>query len=78
MKGGRLGCIRGLNAVERREGERWSESEKQRENERVWGLGLAVLLGRPCVSASSISLPSPHLLLLSRSFSNSIFNEINN
>lgn len=32
---GGAGCIKGLNAVERREGERWSESEKQRENESV-------------------------------------------
>lgn len=77
-EGGRPGCIKGLNAFERREGEKWSEGEKQRENERAWGLGLAVLLGRPCVSASSISLLSPHLLRLSPSFSDSIFNEINN
>lgn len=52
LGGGSPSCIKGLNGVEGREGER------QRERKRVWGLGLAVLLGRPCVSANSISLSS--------------------
>lgn len=77
LGGGSPSRIKGLNGVEGGERGRKTEGERRR----AWGLGLAVLLGRPCVSANSISLsssscpPSP----LSHFFpSNSIFNEINN
>lgn len=71
LGGGSPSCIKGLNGVEGR------EVERPRERKRVWGLGLAVLLGRPCVSANSISLsyPPPPLRFFPLT---PIFNEINN
>lgn len=60
------------------------KEEREREGREREGLGLAVLLGRPCVSQPTAFLSSPrrHRLLLlfpcSVLSSNSIFNEINN
>lgn len=58
--------------------------EERERGGRERGLGLAVLLGRPCVSQPTAFLSSPRRLLLllllpcSVLSSDSIFNEINN